>query len=71
MSQWFAPTKLVVTFETQGMGRFSPEEIDLFLIKDTGGKPIALNLPTKFVLTANHQVCYALAIPTRPPVHIL
>jgi hypothetical protein len=62
MSQWFAPTKLVVTFETQGMGRFTPEEIDLFLIKDTDGRPVALNLPTKFVLIANHQVCHALAI---------
>ncbi|KIM48017.1 hypothetical protein M413DRAFT_218056 [Hebeloma cylindrosporum] len=56
MSQWFAPTKLVVTFETQGMGRFTPEEIDLCLIKDSDGKPVALNLPTKFVLIANHQI---------------
>lgn len=57
MCQWFAPTKLVVTFETQGMGRFTPEEIDLYLIKDNDGNPVALNLPTKFVLIANHQVC--------------
>ena len=57
MCQWFAPTKLVVTFETQGMGRFTPEEIDLCLLKDSHGNPVALNLPTKFVLIANHQVC--------------
>lgn len=57
MCQLFAPTKLVVTFETEGMGRFTPEEIDLCLIKDNDGNPVALDLPTKFVLIANHQVC--------------
>ena len=66
MSQWFAPTKLVVTFETQGMGRFTPEEIDLFLIKDTDGNPVALDLPTKFVLIANHQVWSCHLYPCRP-----
>lgn len=68
MSQWFAPTKLVVTFETQGMGRFTPEEIDLCLIKDNDGNPVALNLPTKFVLIANHQVC---SCHLRPHFHFM
>ena len=67
MSQWFAPTKLVVTFETQGMGRFTPEEIDLCLLKDSDGNPIALNLPTKFVLIANHQVWPYLSCPCCSP----
>ncbi|KAF8912857.1 hypothetical protein CPB84DRAFT_472397 [Gymnopilus junonius] len=56
MSQWFAPTKLLVTFETEGMGRFTQEDIDRFIIKDNNGNNIRLNLPTKFVLVANHQV---------------
>ncbi|KAF8973757.1 acyltransferase-domain-containing protein [Flammula alnicola] len=56
MSQWFAPTKLVVTFETEGMGSFTPEEIDRYVIRDNDGNPVALDLPTKFVLIANHQV---------------
>jgi hypothetical protein len=56
MCQWFAPTKLRITFETQGLGRFTPEEINRYVIRDAGGKVIALDLPTKFVLIANHQV---------------
>lgn len=60
MCQWFAPTKLLVTFETEGMGRFTQDEIDRFIIKDIDGNGLGLNLPTKFVLTANHQVCLSL-----------
>ena len=56
MCQWFAPTKLKVTFETEGMGAFTPEEIKRYIVRDKNGKPIALDLPTKFVLIANHQV---------------
>ena len=56
MCQWFAPTKLRITFETQGLGSFTPEEINRYVIRDTDGKVIALDLPTKFVLIANHQV---------------
>lgn len=57
MCQWFAPTKLLVTFETEGMGAFTQEELDRYTIKDQNGNIIALDLPTKFVLIANHQVC--------------
>ncbi|PPQ72722.1 hypothetical protein CVT26_003017 [Gymnopilus dilepis] len=56
MCQWFAPTKLLVTFETEGMGAFTQDEIDRFIVKDSDGNNIGLNLPTKFVLIANHQV---------------
>jgi len=56
MSQWFAPTKFKITFETEGMGAFTPEEIERYIIKDDKGNAIALDLPTKFVLIANHQV---------------
>lgn len=58
MCQWFAPTKLVVTFETEGQGRFSDEEIQKLIQRDETGRVIALNLPQKTVLIANHQVCY-------------
>ncbi|KXN89840.1 hypothetical protein AN958_04844 [Leucoagaricus sp. SymC.cos] len=56
MCQWFAPTKLRITFETQGSGKFSKEEIERVAVKNAEGEVVGLNLPTKFVLTANHQV---------------
>ncbi|KAF9015357.1 acyltransferase-domain-containing protein [Cyathus striatus] len=56
MSQWFAPTKLAITFETQGKGRFNPEDLQSIVIKNEQGEVVALDLPTKFVLTANHQI---------------
>lgn len=56
MCQWFAPTKLVITFERQGKGRFTEEEIQRVVVKDEAGQVVALNLPKKFVLIANHQV---------------
>ncbi|KAJ3499649.1 hypothetical protein NLJ89_g10079 [Agrocybe chaxingu] len=56
MSQWFAPTTLRVTFETEGMGRFTQEQIDQYVVRDSQGHPVALDLPTKFVLIANHQI---------------
>lgn len=58
MCQWFAPTKLVVTFETEGMGAFTQEDIDRYIIRDENGNPTALDLPTKFVFIANHQVLF-------------
>lgn len=54
--QWFAPTKLIVSFETTGQGSFTPEDIDRIIIKDKKGDVVSLNLPTKFVMIANHQV---------------
>lgn len=60
MCQWFAPTKLRVTFETQGSGKFSKEEIERIVVKNAKGEVAFLNLPTKFVLTANHQVSASL-----------
>jgi 1-acyl-sn-glycerol-3-phosphate acyltransferase len=56
MCQWFSPTKFLVTFETTGMGAFTPEEIDRYVIKDAEGNHVGLDLPTRFVLIANHQV---------------
>ncbi|KIK04274.1 hypothetical protein K443DRAFT_93492 [Laccaria amethystina LaAM-08-1] len=56
MCQWFAPTKLLITFETKGEGRFTPEEIQSYSIKNKHGDIVALNFPSKFVLIANHQI---------------
>lgn len=56
MSQWFAPTKLVLSFETEGKGRFTPEEIETLVQRNQHGTIVGLNLPQKTVLIANHQV---------------
>jgi hypothetical protein len=56
MNQWFAPTRLSITFEREGQGRFSEEQIEQIVIRNTKGKVVALKLPTKSVLIANHQV---------------
>jgi len=56
MNQWFAPTALSITFETQGQGKFSPEEIQHIVERDPSGKVAALHLPPKSVIISNHQV---------------
>ncbi|KAJ7492889.1 acyltransferase-domain-containing protein [Mycena latifolia] len=56
MCQWFAPTKLVISFEREGKGSFTPEQIEQIVIKDENGQVVYLDLPTKFILIANHQV---------------
>jgi hypothetical protein len=56
MCQWFAPTKLCITFQQEGNGRFSKADIENMARKDHYGRVVSLNLPTKFVLTSNHQV---------------
>lgn len=56
MTQWFAPTQLSITFEREGQGRFSDEAIEQIVVRNTDGKVIALKLPTKSILIANHQV---------------
>lgn len=60
MCQWFAPTKLCITFEQEGTGRFSKANIDNMAVKDQHGRVVSLNLPTKFVLISNHQVSHSL-----------
>ncbi|KAF8898523.1 hypothetical protein BD779DRAFT_1607308 [Infundibulicybe gibba] len=56
MCQLFAPTSLAITFEREGKGRFTDEELSKIIVKDERGNVQCLNLPTKFVLIANHQV---------------
>jgi hypothetical protein len=56
MCQWFAPTRLVVTFETEGEGRWTPEELAHVVVRDSAGSVVALELPKKSVIVANHQV---------------
>lgn len=57
MSQWFAPTRLVVSFEREGSGRFTDEEVDELVEQDKTGRVVALHLPQRAVVIANHQVC--------------
>lgn len=56
MSQWFAPTKLVVSFEQEGQGRFTEEQIAQVVERDAKGRVVGLHLPQRAVLIANHQV---------------
>jgi hypothetical protein len=58
MCQWFAPTELVITFEREGTGRISEEQINKIIVRDAGpdSDVVALNLPLRTVLIANHQV---------------
>jgi hypothetical protein len=56
MTQWFAPTRLSITFEREGQGCFSEEQIEQIIVRNTEGKVTALKLPTKSILIANHQV---------------
>ncbi|KAI0274899.1 acyltransferase-domain-containing protein [Gloeopeniophorella convolvens] len=56
MSQWFGPTRLLITFERDGPGALSPDEIDAIAVRGKDGRIQRLNLPQKSVLIANHQV---------------
>ena len=38
------------------MGAFTQQDIDEFVTKDEKNNAVGLDLPTKFVLIANHQV---------------
>ncbi|KAI0824184.1 acyltransferase-domain-containing protein [Trametes gibbosa] len=56
-SQWFAPTQLVLSFETEGLGAFTAEEIATVVERDAAsGNVVGLRLPQKAALIANHQV---------------
>lgn len=56
MSQWFAPSRLVITFEHDGPGAFSINEIRDMTTRGGDGRVLGLHLPKKSVLIANHQV---------------
>ncbi|KAJ6519558.1 acyltransferase-domain-containing protein [Mycena sanguinolenta] len=56
MCQWFAPTKLIISFEREGKGRFTDEDIERIVKRNKNGEVEWLDLPTKFILIANHQV---------------
>lgn len=64
MNQWFAPTRVSITFEREGQGMFTEEEIGHIVERDTSGRVVALHLPSKAVLIANHQV-WSSARPSR------
>jgi hypothetical protein len=55
MSQWFAPTKFVISFERDGIGRFSDSDLEEIVVTGDAGR-VTLNFPNKFILISNHQV---------------
>ena len=55
MSQWFAPTKFIISFERDGIGRFSDANLEDIVVTDDAGR-VTLNFPNKFILISNHQV---------------
>lgn len=56
MSQWFAPTRLIVTFEKDGQGGFIQDDIERIVVRDKTGNVVGLDLPNKSIIIANHQV---------------
>ncbi|EIN13553.1 hypothetical protein PUNSTDRAFT_56913 [Punctularia strigosozonata HHB-11173 SS5] len=58
MCQWFSPTRLVVSFETEGEGAWTTEELERIVVRDGTGKVTRLDLPRKSVFIANHQVLH-------------
>ncbi|KAF9068013.1 acyltransferase-domain-containing protein [Rhodocollybia butyracea] len=56
MSQWFSPTTLKITFEAEGKGAVPQDVVDNIVVKDKHGQVVGLDLPTRFVYIANHQV---------------
>ncbi|KAE9410871.1 hypothetical protein BT96DRAFT_846615 [Gymnopus androsaceus JB14] len=56
MCQWFSPTSLKITFESEGKGAVSQDVVESVVMRDKEGKVVSLNLPPKFVFIGNHQV---------------
>ena len=54
--QIFGPTTLQITFERNGVGRLTEEELSKIVVKDDQGSVVKLRLPKRSVLIANHQV---------------
>ncbi|KAJ2928814.1 hypothetical protein H1R20_g8326, partial [Candolleomyces eurysporus] len=77
MCQWFAQTQLVVTFEREGVGKFTDEDIEKYTIRDENGRITGLDFPTKLVLIANHQIyadwwyawCFTYFLSPRAGIH--
>lgn len=56
MCQFFAPTTLKITFETEGIGAFTEKEAEQLVRRNVSGEVVELVLPKKMVIIANHQV---------------
>src|SRR5580692_7517403 len=66
MCQWFAPSRLVITFEHDGHGAFPIDEIRDMVVRGRNGRVLRLNLPSKSILIANHQVRIRFSAVTSP-----
>ncbi|OCH96558.1 hypothetical protein OBBRIDRAFT_787114 [Obba rivulosa] len=79
VTQWFAPTTLVISFEKHGPGRFTEEELNHLVERDGNGRVATIHLPQKAVLIANHQVyadwwyawCLSYYMQTFKDIHIV
>lgn len=56
MCQLFGPTTLRITFESEGLGAFTKEDVERYVLRDANGEVSELRLPKKLVIIANHQV---------------
>ncbi|KAJ4486373.1 acyltransferase-domain-containing protein [Lentinula aciculospora] len=56
MCQWFSPTNLQITFEASGMGAVPQDVVESIVVRDKKGNVVSLDLPSKFVYIANHQI---------------
>jgi hypothetical protein len=56
-TQVFAPTHILITFEREGPGRFTEQEISEIVERNSSGEVVGLKLPDKSVMISNHQVC--------------
>jgi 1-acyl-sn-glycerol-3-phosphate acyltransferase len=56
LCQLCAPTEFSFTFETEGPGAFTQQEIADVVVRDERGHIVSLNLPDKSVFISNHQM---------------
>ena len=47
LSQWAAPTKLVIPLEAKRQGKSTEVKVEALIVRDTSGKVVALDLPRK------------------------
>lgn len=49
-TQWFSPTEITLSFEGDNI------DLEKVLVRDTNGRLVGLNFPSKLVVMGNHQV---------------
>ena len=62
LCQVFAPTSLSLTFETEGPGALTTDEIEKIVVRNAAGEVTELRMSNRMVIMANHQVSFHLAL---------